>query len=131
MADDIRVVIDERAVAELARDWSGPVGDAIDQVTGELADLARTEAPVSATGSKGSPPGALKLFTRESLEHHHDDLGNILGLVGAPRYPYNFLANPTSHKGYTRNRGGRSVRRADDDYLNRVVDQYPFHEIGE
>lgn len=131
---EIRVDIDPRAVEELFSDWNGPVGQAVEQVTQIVEDIARLEAPVSPVGSKFAPPGFLKTFTRESEEHHFDDQGHVLGLVGAPRYPFNFIA---SHAGFTHNpRSGRrpgrgSVRRADDNYLQRAIDAAPEIVIGE
>lgn len=134
MADEIRVDVDPAAVGELFRDWNGPVGDAVQQVTAEVVDLARSMAPVSRVGSKFAPPGFLKAFTRESLEHHYSEDGTtILGLAGAPQYPFNFIA---SHSGYTANpragkRPGRgSRRRAADNYLARAIDAAPHIVIG-
>lgn len=136
MTDEIRVDIDPRAVRELFSDWNGPVGQAVERVADEVLDLARFMAPVSATGSKFAPPGYLKERTHKAVEHHFDDQGLVLGLVGAPRYPFNFLANPTSHKGFTWNpRSGKhpgrpSKRRADDDFLERAIEAAPHIEIG-
>jgi hypothetical protein len=134
VADEIRVDIDPAAVRELFSDWNSPVGQAVGEVTSIVHDLAQAMAPVSAQGSKFSPPGHLKAFTRESAEHHYDDEGFVQGLVGAPQYPFNFIA---SHAGYTHNpRSGRrpgrgSVRKADDDYLARAIDAAPHIVIGE
>lgn len=131
-----KVDISDQAVRELFSDWSGPVGAAIDDAAHEVADIARQLAPVgskvvrSKAGTVYSYPGRLKELTRVSAEHHYDNDGFCLGLVGAPRYPYNFLATPTSHKGFTRNRGGRSVRPAADDYLRRALELAPPREWG-
>jgi hypothetical protein len=133
---EIRVDIDERAVEDLFSSWSSPVGQAVQQVTDEIEAIAKMEAPVSRDGSKFAWPGYLKVFTRESQEHHFDDQGHVMGLVGAPSYPYNFIANPASRKGYTVNprsarRPGRVTRRkADDRYLERAVDAAPVIVIG-
>lgn len=133
MADDIVVHIDPAAVREIFHDWNGPVGEAVEQVTREVVDIARALAPVSPVGSKFAPPGFLKAGTRTSAEHHYDDQGQVLGLVGAPQYPFNFIA---SHAGITANprsgrrRGRASVRRATDDYLARAIDAAPHIVIG-
>jgi hypothetical protein len=135
MTDEIRVDIDPRAVDELFRDWHGPVGQAVQQVVDEVVGLARSMAPVSPVGSRYAPPGYLRDFTRESAEHHYDpDTGNVLGLVGAPQYPFNFIA---SHSGFTANpRSGKhpgrgSRRKATDDYLARAIDAAPRIVIGD
>jgi hypothetical protein len=134
MADEIRVDVDQRAVDELFRDWNGPVGDAVQQVVDEVVGLARSMAPVSPVGSRFAPPGFLRDFTRESAEHHYDEDGHVLGLVGAPQYPFNFIA---SHSGVTANprsgkrRGRASYRSADDDYLARAIDAAPHIVIGD
>ena len=134
---DVRIEIDERAIRELFSDWNGPVGQAIEQVTREVADIARSLVPISPIGSLFAPRGFLKEHTRTSEEHHYDDQGNVIGLVGAPRLPYNMIANPTSHKGYTVNPrsakhpGRYTTRRADDNYLERAIDLAPHIEIGE
>jgi hypothetical protein len=134
MAEDIRVDVDQRAVAELFRDWNGPVGEAVQQVTEIVEDTARFLAPVSPVGSKFAPPGFLKTWTRQSIEHHYDpQTGEIRGLVGAPQYPFNFIA---SHSGFTANpRSGKhpgrgSRRKATDDYLARAIDAAPRIVIG-
>jgi len=95
-----------------------PVGQAIADAAQAVEDTAKIIAPVSAKGSPLSPPGTLKARTRVSEGRHHDPVtGYVLGLVGSPRYPYNFVANPSSKKGYTFNRGRRSTRWADDRLL--------------
>ena len=137
MADEVTVEMNDAAIRELFGDWNGPVGEAVQDVVDEIEIIARGLAPISEVGSKLSPPGFLKLNTRESSEHHYDGDGQIIGLVGAPRYPYNFIANPTSHKGVTANprsgkrRGRASVRKADDDYLVRAIELAPEIVIGE
>jgi hypothetical protein len=135
---EIRVDVDPAAVEELFSSWDGPVGQAVADVTDEIEFLARLAAPVSRTGgSPLAPSGTLKLLTRIAAQHHYDDDGHVLGLVGAPRYPFNFIANPTSNKGFTHNpRSGRrpgrgSVRRADDNYLERAVEEAPEIVIGD
>jgi hypothetical protein len=134
---EIRVDVDPAAVRELFGDWNGPVGQAVQRVTEVIESIAKMEAPVSRDGSKFAWPGYLKAFTRESAEHHYDDEGHVLGLVGAPSYPYSFIANPASRKGYTVNprsakRPGRATRRkADDRYLERAIEAAPHITIGE
>jgi hypothetical protein len=113
------VEIDQSVIDEWARDWDSPVGKIIDDATQQVEDTARIHAPVSRTcGSRLAPPGFLKSSTRQAAQQHHDADGVIVGRVGAARYPYNFVANPTSRKGYTVNRGGRSTRPGDDTYLD-------------
>jgi hypothetical protein len=134
VADDIVVIVDPAAVREMFRDWGGPVGQAVDEVTREIADIAQALAPVSPHGSRLAPPGFLREHTRPSAEHHYDDAtGEVLGLAGAPVYPFAFISNV---HGFTHNprsgkRPGRgSVRKADDDYLARAVDAAPHIVIG-
>lgn len=129
MTGAARVDVDDRAVRELFADWSGPVGEAIDAVAGEIEVIAEFLAPVSVKGSKFSPPGHLKEFTRKSVGHHYGDDGFVLGLVGAPVYPFAFVANFKSRKGFTRNRGGRTVRRGDNDYLRTAEESIPFEKF--
>jgi hypothetical protein len=137
VADDIRVEVDDRAVRELFSDWNGPVGQAVEQVTQIVEDNARILAPISPIGSLFAPRGFLKIRTRTSEEHHYDADGHVIGLVGAPRYPYNFIANPTSHKGYTVNPrsakhpGRVTTRRATDNYLEDAINSAPHIIIGE
>jgi hypothetical protein len=135
MADEVRIVVDPAAVRELMRDWSGPVGQAVDAVTQEVADTARFLAPVSPVGSPLAPPGYLRANTRVSAEHHYTDDGSaVLGLAGAPNYPFAFIANDA---GITRNpragkrRGRASVRRATDDFLAAALEAAPFITFGE
>lgn len=106
----------EADVQAMLRDWDSALGRAFQDATQIVEDTARIAAPVSPKGSKLAPIGYLKGNTRQSLERHYNEDGIIMGLVGAPRYPYNFIANPTSHKGYTRNRDG-TPRPGDNDYL--------------
>ena len=117
-AGDPKVTIDEAAIQAMIRSWDSPIGRAIDDATQVVEDTARISAPVSPKGSKLAPIGFLKANTRQSLEHHEDADGVIMGLVGAASYPYNFIANPTSHKGYTWNRGHKTFRPGDNNYLN-------------
>lgn len=112
-----RVEIDEAAIREMLKDWDSPLGQAIQDAVDVVEDTARVTAPVSPKGSKLAPPGFLKENTRQSLEQHHDDEGIIMGLVGTPRYPGNFISNPTSRKGYTWNRGHGSTRPGDNQFL--------------
>jgi hypothetical protein len=136
MPDEIRVEVDPAAVRELFADWNGPVGRAVQQVVDIVEDIARMEAPVSPVGGKFSPPGFLKSATRESDEHHFDDEGHVLGLVGAPGYPYSFISTFRSHKGYTvnprsaRHPGRVTTRPARDDYLARAIEAAPEIVIG-
>jgi hypothetical protein len=131
---DITVTVDPAALRDLWRSWDGPVGQAVGQVTAEVEEIARFLAPVSATGSKFAPPGYLKSSTRESAERHYsDDRSSVMGLVGASRYPFNFIsaksgyvANPRSGK----HPGRASSRRADDDFLARAIDSAPHIIIG-
>ena len=116
-AGDPRVTIDESAIADMLRDWNSPLGQAMQDATELVEDTARISAPVSPKGSKFAPIGFLKASTRKSLEQHKDADGVIMGLVGAAHYPYNFIANPSSHKGVTRNRNG-TFRPGDNNYLN-------------
>ena len=116
-AGDPRVTIDEAAIQAMMRDWDSPLGRAIQDATGIVEDAARISAPVSPKGSKLAPIGFLKAGTRQSLELHHDAEGIIMGLVGTPRYPGNFVSNPTSRKGYTWNRGRKSYRPGDNQFL--------------
>lgn len=117
-AGDPRVEIDETAIQAMLRDWDSPIGSAIQDATQIVEDAARISAPVSPKGSKLAPIGFLKASTRQSAELHHDAEGIIMGLVGAAAYPYSFIANPTSHKGYTWNRGHASTRPGDNNYLS-------------
>jgi hypothetical protein len=52
----VRVEIDEAAVAEMALDWAGPIGQIIERLTTEVHENARAMAPVSDRGSKWAPP---------------------------------------------------------------------------
>ena len=137
MAREIRVDVDPAAVRELMSDWNGPVGQAVEQVTAEIEDIARFLAPVGRKGSKFSPPGHLKTWTRQSVEHHYAPDGTVQGLVGAPVYPFAFISNFRSHKGYTvnprsaRHPGRVTTRRADNDYLSRAIEAAPHIVIGE
>lgn len=117
-AGDPRVEIDEAAIQAMLRDWESPVGQAIQDATQIVEDTARITAPVSPKGSRLAPIGFLKANTRQSLDLHHDDAGVIMGLVGSPRYPMNFTSNPTSLKGFTWNRGRRTFRPGDNQYLS-------------
>jgi hypothetical protein len=107
----------EAQLQVMLRNWDSPLGRVFQDATQIVEDTARIAAPVSPKGSKLAPIGFLKATTRQSLERHHDEDGIIMGLVGASRYPYNFIANPTSHKGYTWNRGRRTFRPGNNDYL--------------
>ena len=98
-----------------------PVGQAIADAAQAVEDTAKIIAPVSAKGSPLSPPGTLKARTRVSEGRHHDENGYVMGLVGTPHYPSNFIANPRSRKGYTWNRGRKSARPADDRFLERAA----------
>lgn len=137
MAEEIRVEVDEQAVRELFSDWHGPVGQAVGEVVQIVEDTARALAPVSPIGSEFAPRGFLKEHTQQSAEHHFDDEGQVLGLIGAPRFPFNFVANPTSRKGFTYNArsakhpGRFTVRKAADNYLEDAVDTAPHIVIGE
>jgi len=117
--------------------WDGPVGQAVQEVTDEIEWLARLAAPVSPVGSKFSPPGTLKVLTRTSVEHHYTDDGHVFGLIGAPVYPFAFISNFRSGKGFTWNArsgkhpGRRSFRKADDNYLQRAIDAAPEIVIGQ
>jgi hypothetical protein len=122
-----RVEVDDKAVRALFADWDGPVGEAIATVTDEIEVIAEFLAPVSVKGSVFSPPGHLKEFTRKSLERHTGDDGFVLGLVGAPRFPYDFVATPKSHLG-TLNRGRKSRRRPDN-YLRTAEESIPFERF--
>jgi len=104
-------------VQAMLRDWDSPVGRAFQDAVDIVEEAARITAPISPVGSKLAPAGFLKANTRQSAELHHDDAGIILGLVGAARYPYNFIANPTSDKGFTWNRGRRTTRPGRNNYL--------------
>lgn len=114
----VRVEIDEAALQAMIRDWGSPVGEAIREATSIVEDTARITAPVSPVGSKYAPTGFLKAGVHEALDLHHDTDGTILGLVGAPRYPMNFLRNPTSNKGYTWNRGRKTTRPGNNRFLD-------------
>jgi hypothetical protein len=126
---DPRVEVDEDAIAAMFSDWGSDVGQAIAEATDLVSAVARLAAPVSrkrptgkAARRYGNEPGYLKANTRKATTlHHDDDTGFVLGLVGAVRYPYNFIANPASHKGFTVNRGHRSIRKGDDDYLDAAL----------
>jgi hypothetical protein len=107
----------EAQLQVMLRNWDSPLGRVFQDATQIVEDTARIAAPVSPKGSKLAPIGFLKATTRQSLERHHDEDGIIMGLVGASRYPCNFIANPTSHKGYTWNRGRRTFRPGNNDYL--------------
>ena len=135
MADEVQATVDDRAVRDLFTSWDSAVGEAVQEVVDEIEAIAFAAAPISEVGSKFSPPGHLKAFTRQSIEHHYDDAtGEVLGLIGAPAFPYSFIA---SKSGFTHNpRSGRhpgrgSVRKADDDYLQRAIDAAPELTIGE
>ena len=107
----------EAQIQVMLRNWDSPLGRAFQDAVDIVEDTARISAPVSPVGSKLAPAGFLKANTRQSTELHHDDAGVILGLVGAARYPYNFIANPASQKGFTWNRGRRSTRPGRNNYL--------------
>ena len=107
----------EAQIQVMLRDWDSALGRAFQDAVDIVEEAARITAPVSPVGSKLAPIGFLKANTRQSLDLHHDDHGVILGLVGSPRYPMNFTSNPTSRKGYTWNRGRRSTRPGDNQYL--------------
>jgi hypothetical protein len=122
-----RTDLSEAGIEAMARDWDSPIGRAVYEATGAIEDEAKLLAPVSATGSRYAPPGHLLAYTRQSEGLHHDELtGYVKGLVGAPRMPYNFIANPTSKKGWTWNRGRKTTRPADDRFLERSANSFPF-----
>jgi hypothetical protein len=114
---NVRVEMDEAAIYEMACDWSSPVGEAILDATQVVEDTARISAPVSPKGSKLAPIGYLKAHTSQSETLHNDDNGYVLGLVGAARYPFNFIRNPTSNKGFTWNKN-RTKRPGNNRYLD-------------
>jgi hypothetical protein len=134
---DIRVDVDPAAVREMWADHHGPVGQAVELVTQMTEGIATDQAPVSPIGSRYAPIGYLKEHTRTSAEHHYDDQGFVIGLVGAPVFPFAFISNFRSRKGYTvnprsaRHPGRMTVRRADDNYLDRAIELAPHIEIGD
>lgn len=130
MADNT-VNMDEAAIAAMFSDWDGPVGQAIDDATAAVEDLAQTLAPVSPTGSKYAPTGFLKSNVHQAMEHHYGDDGFCLGLVGAPVYPYAFIATEASRKGFTINPGHKSVRPAVNRFLETAIDTVPFETFYE
>lgn len=118
---DVRVEMDENAIEAMAKEWSSPVGQAILDATSIVEDTAKVTAPVSPKGSRRAPSGYLKANTRESMTLHHDDNGYVLGLVGAPHFPLDFIRNSVSNKGFTWNRGWRktgSFRPGNNRYLD-------------
>lgn len=114
MASPSQVQISQAALDELLRDPNGPVADILRHAGDEVAAFAVASAPVSRRGSRYSPPGTLKLRTRRSFDVHVDSDGELAVFVGSPLYPHSFV---DSESGFTRNRGGRSVRAAHDRYL--------------
>jgi hypothetical protein len=115
---DFRTDISEADIEAMARDWTSPIGEAIADAVQMVADEAEIIAPVSLSGgSKYAPSGFMKANTRAAGNTHYDERGFVQGMVGAPLYPYNFIANPTSRKGFTWNRGKKTRRWADERYL--------------
>lgn len=129
------MTVDEQAVRELFSDWTGPVGSAVQECVNEVEHIASGLAPVSPIGSKFAPRGFLRDSVHQSVEHHYEN-GEVIGLVGAARFPLNFLANPTSHKGFTYNArsakhpGRVTVRVANKNFLEDALDAAPHLEIG-
>jgi len=110
MADDFE--LDERAVRELFSDEDSIVGRYLRDLADEGAGLARERAP-KVTGRLA---GSIRTFTA------HDGDGNTYTGFGATAHADPPLAHPgweagmpyaldlDNAQGYTRNRGGKSVR---------------------
>ena len=101
-------------VQAMLRNWDSVIGRAFRDAVDIVEETARIGAPVSPKGSKLAPTGFLKANTRQSLDLHYDEDHVILGLVGVPRYPHNFIS---SKEGFTWNRGRKSYRPARNRYL--------------
>lgn len=119
MTNNPQVVIDPAALDAMLHDPDGPVGDILKTAGDEIAIVAAAAAPIGFRGSKFSPPGTLKLLTRRSVDVHLDSDGELAIFVGSPLYPHNFI---DAEAGFTRNPGNRSVRRADNKYLEDSLD---------
>jgi hypothetical protein len=118
--NDVRIQIDDAAVAEMFSDWQSDIGRYIAGLTDAAEVEAKSLAPVSSRGSKYAPPGTLKRQIHSVYSHAPD--GSVMGLVGISRsstkgYPLNFVWNAT---GKTRNAnqwGLFGSRRADNAFL--------------
>jgi hypothetical protein len=123
---DVTVVIDEAAIAAMARSWDSPVGEAVMAATERVEDWQRFTAPISPRGSRYAPPGFLKSRITSAEPVHHDADNVILGLAGtrtnrhggAYSYPLAFIS---SDSGWTANRGGRSKRRAANRFITDAI----------
>lgn len=127
---DHGVQIDESYVEWLRTAPDSPVVKALDEAGDELLAEAIALAPASPVGSRYAPPGFLKTRIAKTGVKHADD-GSLEVLVGVPlrlasRFPLPFVDNPS---GITWNRGHKSARLADDDFLGRAVDMFPTHEF--
>lgn len=131
---DNKVEIDPGWIQEAMRDWDSPVGKAIILATEQVSVIAKAKAPVSPVGSLFAPTGFLKSHTGESATRHHDTDGTVLGLVGAPVYPFAFISNFKSRKGFTWNPPGRNGRRTkrpgNNNFLSDALDSLAFFEVG-
>lgn len=114
----------DRGFAEWLRTaFDSPVVKALKDAADELHAEAVALAPMSAVGSRGAPPGYLKSRVAESDIKHSDD-GSLTVFVGVPlrdgsRFPLPFISNDS---GVTFNRGHKSARHADDDFLGEALD---------
>ena len=126
---DVRVVMDPAAIAAMASDWAGPVGQIIERVTAEVHHAAKAMAPVSARGSKYAPSGFLR--SRVTMAHAEDSAG-VLGLVGIPkdnrgsRYPYPFLHSASGTRkvrnGWSRPGTVYKIMSADNVFLETALE---------
>ena len=134
---DVIVDVDERAVRDLFTDWRSPVGRAVEIVVDEIENIATGLAPVSPIGSRLAPRGFLRESVHQSAEHHYDPDGHVIGLVGVAVFPYSFISNFRSHKGWTANArsakhpGRFTTRRADNNFMERALEIAPHITIGQ
>ncbi len=101
-----RVRLDVAAVEELLNSVDGPVGRYIQELSSELADIARSKVRVrdgstkdrrkrAGRGSSASPPGFLKADIRTHLARG-SRTGGLYGGVNAAANPGLFLEHPAS-----------------------------------
>jgi hypothetical protein len=120
MNDDIRIQIDDAAVAEMFSDWSSDIGRYIAGLTDAAEITAKSLAPVSSRGSKYAPPGTLKRQVHSVYSHSAD--GSVMGLVGISRsstkgYPYNFIFSASGRRRVANQWGHYGSTHADNAFL--------------
>jgi hypothetical protein len=97
MAEDVRIVWDDKAVYDLLNSADGPVGELILELSERAAAVAKSVVRVRTQrgGSTARPPG----FTKASIKVHFPawgSLGLLYGGVNASADPTIFLEYPAS-----------------------------------